>query len=156
MMNEKRIERLNHVKVTEKEKDNLEGAKKEAEELIAKERTICEKKNELFQIFVKDANTNVDGVQEKHKQLQEKLDYEQEKLKKNEASLKTMEENYTKCSSAYDDVTEEVGGRTLQLNTNLSQYESLISTGRHFFLRWPSASGNSRRSRERTSSTART
>jgi structural maintenance of chromosome 4 len=108
VQNEKRIERLNQVKVVEKEKDNLEGAKKEAEELLSKERAICKKKNELFQVFKKEANENVESVEQKRGRMQEKLDYEQEKLKESEKQLKTMEATYTERTGEYEEINSEM------------------------------------------------
>jgi structural maintenance of chromosome 4 len=108
VQNEKRIERLNQVKVVEKEKDNLEGAKKEAEELLSKERAICKKKNELFQVFEKEAHENVESVEQKRSRMQEKLDYEQEKLKESEKQLKTMETTYTEKTGEYEEINSEM------------------------------------------------
>jgi structural maintenance of chromosome 4 len=50
-LTEQRQEKLNRVKAAEKEKDHLEGAKKEAEALLGKERDIRRKRNTLFQIY---------------------------------------------------------------------------------------------------------
>eukprot|EP00935_MAST-01C_sp_MAST-1C-sp1_P001078 g1078.t1 len=108
LQNEKRIERLNQVKVVEKEKDNLEGAKKEAEELLSKERAICKKKNELFQVFMKEASENVESVEEKRARMQEKLEYEQGKLKESEKAVKSMEAQYTEKTGEYEEINAEM------------------------------------------------
>ena len=49
-LDEARIEKLNRVKLVEKEKDELEGPKNEAIAYLNLENEIVEKKNEAFQV----------------------------------------------------------------------------------------------------------
>jgi structural maintenance of chromosome 4 len=51
LANEERGEKLNRVKLVEKEKGNLEGAKNEAEEYLKQEREIIDKRSILYQIY---------------------------------------------------------------------------------------------------------
>ena len=58
-LNEARGEKVGRLKVTERERDNLEGAKKEAEAFIQKDRDIRRKQNVLYQKNAHDAACNV-------------------------------------------------------------------------------------------------
>ena len=58
-MNEKRLEKVNKVKVAERERDNLQESKDEAEAFMEKEREIRRAKNTLYQLHEKNARDNV-------------------------------------------------------------------------------------------------
>jgi structural maintenance of chromosome 4 len=106
---EKRLTSLNRVKLVEKEKDNLEGAKKEAEEYLSKEKQISLKKGELYQIYTQEAAKNVVDMNGKNTQMMEKLDYEQSKLKETEGQLETIEKTYNESTEEYEQINAEMG-----------------------------------------------
>lgn len=87
-LNETRNMSVGRLKVTEKERDNLEGAKKEAEAFILKDRDIRRKRNVLYQKNAHEASRNVKELEGKHAALSEKKEYEKNKLveKSNEAA----------------------------------------------------------------------
>jgi hypothetical protein len=62
--------------MTEKERENLEAAKAEAQGLLDREREIRRNKNALYQLSVMEARHNVSVVEKKHQGLDEKLQYE--------------------------------------------------------------------------------
>lgn len=63
--NEERAEKLNRLKIAEKERGNLESAKNEAEECLQKEREIIDKRSILFQIFRNQAENAASSVVQK-------------------------------------------------------------------------------------------
>jgi structural maintenance of chromosome 4 len=107
-LTEVRGEKLNRLKIVEKEKNNLEGPKVEAEEYLKKELLIASKQNVLYQMYIAEAQSNVDNVKEKHGVLKEKQDYEQGKLKENEKQLSVMEKTYNKLTAEYEVVEAEL------------------------------------------------
>ncbi|GAB1598806.1 structural maintenance of chromosomes protein 4-like [Argonauta hians] len=78
-LNELRGEKLNRVKAVEKEKDNLEGAKNEAEEFLSTENSITQLNNKLYQIYLNDCIGNERKATDCLKELQGQLDEETKK-----------------------------------------------------------------------------
>jgi structural maintenance of chromosome 4 len=107
-LTEVRGEKLNRLKIVEKEKNNLEGSKVEAEAYLKKELLIASKQNVLYQIYITEAQNNVDNVNEKYTVLKTKQDYEQGKLKENEKNLTKMEKTYNKLTAEYEVVEAEL------------------------------------------------
>lgn len=89
LLTEQRQERLNRVKAVEAEKENLEGAKLEAEALLAKEREIRKKKNILLQIYSCEVDKEIEVEGERRKIHEEAL--EEERLKLQEANVKVAQ-----------------------------------------------------------------
>lgn len=88
-LTEVRQEKLNRVKAVEKEKDSLEGAKEEAESLLAKEREIRRKQNILYQINAMKVQNELTKLTESKENVTEKLNSEREA---NLAATKRIEE----------------------------------------------------------------
>ena len=53
-INEQRAERLNRVKIVEKEKDSLEGKKEEAVDFLVKENQLTIERSKLYQLCIFD------------------------------------------------------------------------------------------------------
>jgi structural maintenance of chromosome 4 len=64
-LNEQRGEKLNRVKIVEKEKDGLEPKKAEAMDYLTKENQLTFERSNLYQIYVHEATENV-AVAEKN------------------------------------------------------------------------------------------
>ena len=75
-----RQEKLNRVKAIEKEKDSLEGAKLEAESLLAKEREIRIKKNILYQIHLMNVNKDYENFAQTKENVTLNLDHERKAI----------------------------------------------------------------------------
>lgn len=88
-LTEQRQEKLNRVKAVEKEMNNLEAAKLEAEALLSKEREIRRQKNILYQLYANDANQESEQHVEKKEEAQKRLRAECEKF--GEAGQRTKE-----------------------------------------------------------------
>lgn len=78
---------MNRLKLVEKEKENLEGAKDEAEEYIHKEKEIIDKRSVLFQIHRHEAEESLTAFQKKKDELDTKLKAEKEKMSERTAQV---------------------------------------------------------------------
>lgn len=107
-LNETRNERLNRVKAVEKEKNNLEGSKAEAEKYLQKDQEVQIKRSTLYQLYRHESQQQVDQAEEKKQQFQEKLDYERNKLKTHEEELAEYEKEYDEKYKQYQEVEQQV------------------------------------------------
>lgn len=103
-----RQERLNRVKAVEKEMDNLESAKQEAEALLAKERDIRRKQNILYQIKRMKASKSEERVEEQKAKLNTDLGEERERLSAADARVKEIESGLSEQKRQYEKVHEEL------------------------------------------------
>jgi structural maintenance of chromosome 4 len=101
-LTEVRQEKLNRVKAVEKEKDNLEGAKQEAEALLAKEREIRRKQNILYQIHAMRADKECQKITEKTEKINQKLAQEKEKLARANERIEEIESGLADQRKDYD------------------------------------------------------
>ncbi|CAJ1935399.1 unnamed protein product [Cylindrotheca closterium] len=107
-LTEVRQEKLNRVKAVEKEKDNLEGAKQEAEALLAKEREIRQKQNILYHIHL--MTTDQEGVQisEKKEKVAVKISKQKEKLTFADERIEEIESGLSEQRKDYDATFNEL------------------------------------------------
>lgn len=107
-LTELRQEKLNRVKAVEKEKENLKGAKDEAEALVNKERDIRRKKNILYQINLMNVKNELTESQQQHEAL--KTELEEETLKSDKANdrVKEIEAGLAAQTAEYDKVHAEL------------------------------------------------
>ncbi|XP_029636692.1 structural maintenance of chromosomes protein 4 [Octopus sinensis] len=120
-LNELRGEKLNRVKAVEKEKDNLEGAKNEAEEFLSTEDSITHLNNKLYQIYLNDCAANESKATASLKELQEKADEESKKMKTVTAEKLARSKEYDKTYKEYEALVKESD----QLKEKFSKLESL-------------------------------
>ena len=107
-LTEQRQEKLNRVKAVEKEKDNLEGAKLEAEALLTKEREIRKKQNILYQIHSMRAEKESTKVAEKKEEVVQKLEQERETLATANGRIKELESGLSGLKTEYDEIFTEL------------------------------------------------
>lgn len=107
-MNEQRVEKVNRLKVAEKERDNLSESKGDAEAFIEKEKEIRRRKNILYQVYESINLTNADDFNQRKQQAQEKLNYEKSKLSSTEAKLSDMEKVYEQTKADYESVENQL------------------------------------------------
>merc|ERR1712020_840733 len=93
-LDELRSEKLNRVKLVEKEKDELEKPKNEALEYLHSENEICHKKNLIYQHYIMTFETKIDETKKKKaefeascKELLEKLSKITTKKEKREGQM---------------------------------------------------------------------
>jgi structural maintenance of chromosome 4 len=90
-LTEVRQEKLNRVKAVEREKDNLEGAKQEAEALVKAEREILCKQSVLYQIHAMKADKEVAKYNEQRTVVSEQLHVERERVAQAHERIKEIE-----------------------------------------------------------------
>jgi structural maintenance of chromosome 4 len=107
-MTEVRQEKLNRVKAVEKEKDNLEGAKQEAEALLGKEREIRRKQNILYQIHSMRADKEGTKISQKKEKAAEKLTGEREKIAQANQRIEEIESGLADQRKDYEATFNEL------------------------------------------------
>jgi len=94
--NEYRQEKLNRVKLAEKEKESLEGAKTEAEEYLRMERQIIDNKSILFQMDRAKAEAEEQVAIQAKEEKEKELNDEREKMVESTTKLEELEIEYKK------------------------------------------------------------
>jgi hypothetical protein len=102
------VEKVNRLKIAEKERDNLSGSKLEAEAFIEKEKDIRRKKNLLYQTLESRVNVTIAELQGKQEKAAEKLGTERGKLGDTEKRLAVIQGEYEKVKSEHDKVQAEL------------------------------------------------
>jgi structural maintenance of chromosome 4 len=102
-----RSEKLNRVKIVEKEKDGLEDAKSEAEALFTKEMELLQLRNTHCQINLADAANKRADIEEAQTKLADKLQHEQEKNKDVMSQLADMEAQSKEATEKYDSIADQ-------------------------------------------------
>lgn len=105
---EQRVEKVNRLKISEKERDNLSGSKLEAEAFIAKEKDIRREQNMLFQLLESAANASAAELTGKFEKAQEKLLVERSKLGDSEKRLAVISVEYQKIQSEHKKVDQDL------------------------------------------------
>jgi structural maintenance of chromosome 4 len=103
-----RQEKLNRVKAVEKEKDNLEGARQEAEALLAQEREIRRKKNILYQIHKMKADKTSEKLTGQKQAIVEKLSAARERLANENERVEEIESGLSQQRKGYDKIHAEL------------------------------------------------
>ena len=101
-LSEVRQEKLNRVKAVEREKENLEGAKQEAEALLGKEREIRRKQNILYQVNAMRAEKEATKYLQQKETLSEQLQVERERVLQARKRIKEIESDLTEQRKDYD------------------------------------------------------
>eukprot|EP01035_Chromulina_nebulosa_P018767 gene18767-24534_t len=136
VINEQRVERVNRLKLAERERDNLSGSKTEAELFLNKENEIRKSKNILYQTFEKIAFDNIQDLTNRFDKLNEKYVYEQSKLKDQEQELNQKQKLYQQFNEEYVNVEKELSKATsdfaaferrdVKLNEDIKHNSSLL------------------------------
>uniref|UniRef100_A0A0D3G9D9 Structural maintenance of chromosomes protein n=1 Tax=Oryza barthii TaxID=65489 RepID=A0A0D3G9D9_9ORYZ len=96
MLNEKRTASVQMLKLAEKERDNLESAKNEAETFMLKELLLLKWQEKATTLASDDATSHVAQLQENVADLEKNLASEREKIQHSSQTLKEMESVYNK------------------------------------------------------------
>lgn len=107
-LTEVRQEKLNRVKAVEKEKDNLEGAKQEAEALLAKEREIRQKQNILYHIHLMRADQEGTQISEKKEKVAAQISQQKETLSAADGRIAEIESGLAEQRKEYDATFDEL------------------------------------------------
>ena len=103
-INDERVEKVNRLKIAERERDNLSGSKTEAEAFVEKEKNVRRKKNALYQVYQHRAVKNASDFTVRFEKASEKLAYERAKIKDSEAKLLDMEKSFNSANKEYQSV----------------------------------------------------
>ncbi|XP_006002116.1 structural maintenance of chromosomes protein 4 isoform X2 [Latimeria chalumnae] len=121
LLNEQRGEKLNRVKMVEKEKDALEGEKNRAIEFLALENEISKKKNLAYQYYIYDLQKRIadlegqkQKIHEETKEVNEKSSKLAEDLKVKNKALKDVEKKLGKATKFIEDKKEKFTQLDLQ------------------------------------------
>lgn len=121
LLNEQRGEKLNRVKLVEKEKNALEGEKNKAVEFLTLENDIFKHKSQLYQYYVHDLQKRVvDKEQEKQKILEETKELTEknakisEEMEKMNQELKNVEKKQNKINKYIETQKEKFTQLDLQ------------------------------------------
>jgi structural maintenance of chromosome 4 len=110
-LNELRTEKLKRLQVAEKEKENLESAKVEAESYLEKEALLRIKRNALYQVMISEAENNSSTVMERFAELTAKQEKEQLKLADAQERLSSIEGRYDGMTAEYNAITDDLSKR---------------------------------------------
>ncbi|XP_041733774.1 structural maintenance of chromosomes protein 4-like isoform X2 [Coregonus clupeaformis] len=121
LLNEQRGEKLNRVKMVEKEKTALEGEKNTAVEFLTLENDIFKQKSQLCQYYVHDLQKRVANkeeekqrIQDDTKELTEKNNNIAEEMEKNNQELKNVEKKQGKLTKYIEGQKEKFTQLDLQ------------------------------------------
>ncbi|CAI5743193.1 unnamed protein product [Hyaloperonospora brassicae] len=106
--NEVRGDKVNRVKLVEKEKAHLEGPRAEALEYLCKEKEVYMKTNILYQLWIQEASNNRELCEAKRDELQAKYKAEMARMAKNREELEAVEAVYQRVKSEHDDVAKQL------------------------------------------------
>ncbi|POM73526.1 Structural maintenance of chromosomes protein 4 [Phytophthora palmivora] len=106
--NEVRGEKVNRVKLVEKEKAHLEGPRAEALEYLRKEKEVYMKTNILYQLWIQEASKNRELCESKRDELQAKYKAELARMEKNREELQSVESVYQRVKSEHDEVAKQL------------------------------------------------
>nr|XP_006820054.1 PREDICTED: structural maintenance of chromosomes protein 4-like [Saccoglossus kowalevskii] len=115
-LNEQRGEKLNRVKVVEKEKDELEGTKNEAMAYLLLENNISKKKNVLFQRYVHGYNKKLTSLSEEQKKAEEEMASVNKEMDEMTESFKEKAKEQKKIMKANEKFQKEAEDRKNDFN----------------------------------------
>ncbi|KAG8581109.1 hypothetical protein GDO81_007551 [Engystomops pustulosus] len=120
-LNQQRGEKLNRVKLVEKEKDALEGEKNKAIEFLSLENEAFKKKNQICQYYIhdlqkrtQDMEAQKDKIQEDTKEINEKSTSLAEEMKEKNKALKDVEKQINKITKFIEENREKFTQLDLQ------------------------------------------
>ncbi|CAG8627224.1 3953_t:CDS:10, partial [Funneliformis caledonium] len=118
-LNEERSEKLNRVKIVEKQKRSLEAKKKEAEDYLRDENTLSLKKSSLYQRKLLECKINIETSTKAMNKLKDQLREENEKHVQIKQDNKYLEDKYRDSVNAFQKLDKE----TNESLTELANYE---------------------------------
>ena len=108
VLNEERGQKVNKLKIVEKERANLGSAKEEAEEYMQQQRKLVIKKSVLYQLHLKDVGAELEVHTAKKAQLEEKLAEEKEKVATITKEVESITAEYIKEKEGYEAMAGEM------------------------------------------------
>jgi len=118
-LNEERTEKLNRVKLVEKERDGLEEAKQEAEEYLRLEAAIVDKRAIVYQIQRNQIDAKVEGARKEKEELENQLKQHRAKMESYAAQVESFEQQFNRENGEYERLGEELKNA----KSNFENYE---------------------------------
>ncbi len=103
-LDELRSEKLNRVKLVEKEKDELEEPRNKAIEYIRLENEIAEKKNFGYQLYILECETKIEGIQKQKEEYEKSAADVLEEVEKVLGARKELEEKQVEVAKELKEV----------------------------------------------------
>ncbi|PNH08015.1 Structural maintenance of chromosomes protein 4 [Tetrabaena socialis] len=100
-MNEKRGSMISRLKVSEKEKDGLQGKAEEAQQFLDKQSEMLRSRINATHVFAMKVQANLDTAEASSRELKEKLAHERSKFKEHEKELAAAEKRHTAADKAH-------------------------------------------------------
>eukprot|EP00928_Gymnodinium_smaydae_P001482 TRINITY_DN10542_c2_g5_i1.p1 TRINITY_DN10542_c2_g5~~TRINITY_DN10542_c2_g5_i1.p1 ORF type:complete len:1413 (-),score=520.72 TRINITY_DN10542_c2_g5_i1:108-4241(-) len=103
-LTEQRQERLNRLRVAERDRENLDGPRKEAEAWVSAEGERLELQALVAQAEARRAHAGTIDLEKQHKELQGHMQEHRKKMEKFEKEVKVIESEHNKTLQTYNDV----------------------------------------------------
>lgn len=114
VLNENRAEKLTRVKYVSREMDGMEDKKAEAENYLENENELARKKNELYQVYLSEANSNISVANKAIEDLNVKLVDEAKKFE-------SIEAEKTEMSAVYQGTVKDYNAMEADTNKIIKQ-----------------------------------
>ncbi|KAJ1973421.1 Structural maintenance of chromosomes protein 4, partial [Dimargaris verticillata] len=114
-LNDERTEKLNRMKIAEREKNSLEGKKNEAEQYIRAENDMVVKRSTLFQRRLMDCQAKATRSESAYSELKQKLDSQLASFVEYKEELRTLEDNYKAAVKEYETMGKKANAITKEL-----------------------------------------
>ncbi|KAF9406121.1 hypothetical protein BGZ94_003239, partial [Podila epigama] len=114
-LNDERSERLSRVKYVEKEKESLEGRKREAEDFLKNENNLAMKQSALYQICLYECNQRIARDSKKIAHLTAKLEEDHTKHAGLKAEIQELETEHNNRVKEYEKIDKETAEILKQL-----------------------------------------
>jgi structural maintenance of chromosome 4 len=111
VLNDQRASKLNSLKASEHQMQQLEGSKTEAEQFIRTEAQLNEKRAAMYQKYAQQSQANVDEVEQKRSELEARQADEREKAKESTEKLSTLEKAHKKSKRDHDKTAAQLEKR---------------------------------------------
>eukprot|EP01094_Clydonella_sp_ATCC50884_P020685 TRINITY_DN4347_c0_g2_i1.p1 TRINITY_DN4347_c0_g2~~TRINITY_DN4347_c0_g2_i1.p1 ORF type:complete len:1334 (+),score=421.86 TRINITY_DN4347_c0_g2_i1:39-4004(+) len=106
--NEEYAQKLNRCKTVLKEKDGLEGAKREAEQYLSAEREIVDSEARLSQLEIHEVNNTITALSESRQAAEAQLEAARESMSSQVAELDKLEVEYSKLEQEHKTIAEQM------------------------------------------------
>ncbi|XP_055958455.1 structural maintenance of chromosomes protein 4 [Patella vulgata] len=107
-LNEYRAEKLNRVKVVEKEKDDLEGPKNEALEFLKQENELIGVKHQLYHVYIHECTENEEKAKAEFDKINESLKEVDNKMAEITETKKVKAEEHKKTFKEFQELQKEI------------------------------------------------
>ena len=111
VLNDQRASKLNSLKASEHQMQQLEGSKTEAEQFIRTEAQLNEKRAAMYQKYAQQSQANVDEVEQTRSELEARQADEREKAKESTEKLSTLEKAHKKSKRDHDKTAAQLETR---------------------------------------------